>query len=70
MPKDFLEKELAVGDEVVFMQVNYRNLLKGTIVSLGAKKATIKHPRQNVGNTVSIQFYEQIIKIRGANDQL
>jgi hypothetical protein len=56
--KDFLGKELSVGDDVVFMQIGYRNFLTGTIHKLNKVKATISH-----GDKKTIQFYSQIIKI-------
>lgn len=63
MTKDYLGNELFVGDEVAFMQIHYRGLMKGTIKSLSPKKATIIHERTNLGSTKSIQFHDQIIKI-------
>ena len=63
MYKDFLGNELQVGDRVVFMQINYRNFLVGTIKKLSPKKATITHDKTNICSTQSIQFYDQIIKI-------
>ncbi len=41
MAKDFLGNELSVGDTVVFVQLGYRNLLKGKIKSLTARTAAI-----------------------------
>jgi len=61
--KDFLGNELKVGDEVVFMQVSYRTLMKGTIAKLNDKKAIIHHHPTNTYKTKSLQFYNQIIKI-------
>ena len=63
MAKDYLCNDLFVGDEVVFMQIRYRGLMKGIIKSLSTKKAVITHERTNVGATESIQFHDQIIKI-------
>jgi len=63
MAKDYLGRELFVGDEVVFMQIRYRGLMKGVIKSLSKLKATITHERTNVGSVESIQFQDQIIKI-------
>lgn len=63
MAKDYLGNGLFVGDEVVFMQIRYRVLMKGTIKALSPKKAAITHERTNVGATESIQFHDQIIKI-------
>lgn len=63
MKKDFLGNDLFVGDEVVFMQIRYRGLMKGRIKSLSNKKAIIEHEKTNVGSQESIQFHDQIIKI-------
>jgi hypothetical protein len=63
MAKDFLGRELEIGDEVVFMQIHYRGLMKGTIKKLSPKKATIEHEKTNLCSTESVQFHDQLIKI-------
>ena len=63
MAKDYLGNDLFVGDEVAFMQIRYRGLMKGVIKALSPKKATIVHERTNLGTTESIQFHDQIIKV-------
>jgi len=45
--RDYLGNELNVGDWVVFMQVGYRGLMKGTIAKMNDKKATIDHDPTN-----------------------
>ena len=65
MAKDFLENELEVGDEVVFMQKGYRVLMKGTIKRLTPKTALIVHKKANIGGTETRQEHSQIIKIKG-----
>jgi len=60
---DFLGKELNVGDDVVFVQLSYRNLLKGTIKKITPKTVIISHERTNVGGTETKQFHNQVIKI-------
>ena len=60
---DYLGNELNIGDEVVFMQIGYRGLMTGKIVSMAEKKARIKHQRTNTYRTESIQFYTQMVKI-------
>lgn len=59
---DFVGNELFEGDNVIFMQVNYRNFIKGKIIKLSPKKATIEY---NFDRRIekAIQFYDQIIKI-------
>ncbi len=63
MKKDFLGSELNIGDEVVFMQIHYRGLMKGKIKSLSNKKAVIEHEMTNLCSTESSQFHDQLIKI-------
>lgn len=62
--KDYLGNILNVGDKVVFMQIGYRGLMTGIIVKMSDKKATISHARTNTCKTVSIQFYDQMIKFK------
>ena len=62
--KDFLGKEINIGDTVVFMQIGYRGLMRGRIMSMAAKKAKIKHEKTNMGRTESIQFYAQMGSVR------
>lgn len=64
MKTDFLGNELNIGDEVVFMQIGYRGLMKGFIISMSNKKAIISHEKTNVCKTEAIQFFDQIIKIK------
>lgn len=62
-PVDFLGKTLNINDDVVFMRVGYRFFVKGKIVSLGKKKATIEVINSAGSAEKRIQFFEQIIKI-------
>lgn len=39
--KDYLGNELEVGDQVVFVRLNYRDLMKGTIIKLTPKMVRI-----------------------------
>lgn len=63
IPTDFFGKPLYIGDEVAFMQLGYRNFIKGKISKLTPQKATIEHERQNVGGPKTVQFFYQLIKI-------
>lgn len=61
---DFLGNNLTVGDEVVFMQLGYRNLKKGKIKSMTERGTLIiSHERFNVGGTETKQDCSQVIKI-------
>ncbi len=57
--KDFLGKELKVGDEVVCIELDYRNLIKCKIISLTPKMANV---RAEEGYEFK-QFHEQMIKV-------
>ena len=61
--KDYLGNILSVGDTVVFMQIGYRGLLTGEIISISNSKAKMKHEPTNTGKTQTMQFHDQIIKI-------
>lgn len=61
--KDKLRNPINVGDTVIFMQLNYRNLLVGTIKSISNKTLIIEHPMTNVCSTETKQFHDQVIKI-------
>jgi hypothetical protein len=63
MAKDFLGQELKVGDTVVFVQLGYRNLLKGKIERLTLKTAFLSHPMTNTCSTETKQFHNQLVKV-------
>ena len=59
---DYFGRVLCVGDEVVFMQIKHRNLIRGHIVKLSDKKATIEHYDDNEGK----KSLESFIRLYGA----
>jgi peroxiredoxin len=59
---DFLGKEINIGDNVVFVQLSYRNLLKGIITKITPKTLIISHGRTNVCSKETKQFHNQVIK--------
>jgi hypothetical protein len=59
--KDFLGQELKVGDEVVFMELGYRNLLRGKIVKINVKTLLIEHGESWRRETK--QTSEQVVRI-------
>ena len=61
MAKDYLGKDLAVGDYVAFMMIGYRDFVKGTIVKVNPQKVTIKPDGISTYNRV--QYHQQVIKI-------
>lgn len=63
MQVDFLGNELNIGDEVVFMRVEYRNLMRGVIKSMGTVKGTIEHTPDYRNRSTTMQFFNQMVKI-------
>jgi len=61
--KDFLGNLIGVGDEVVFVQLGYRNLVRGTITKITPKTLTISHDKTNVGGKQTKQFHDQVVRI-------
>lgn len=61
--KDFLGNELQVGDNVVFVQLGYRNLCKGVISKMTPKTIMITHTMTNTCSTETKQFPNQVVKI-------
>ena len=61
--RDFLGNEFEVGDQVVFMQLSYRNLVKGKVIKETSQMCTIQHEKLNVGGTTTRQFHNQVIKV-------
>lgn len=43
--KDFAGNELFVGSEIAFIEPGYRNLIKGTITAITAKRVKVKIER-------------------------
>lgn len=60
MPKDVIGHELTIGDKVHFMQKEYRHFIRGTILSFAELSCLIEHPKTNVGQTKTRQFYNQV----------
>lgn len=63
-PKDFLGNVIHLGDTVVFIQLKYRNLLKGTVVKITPKTVLIVHDKTNVCSTETKQFHNQVVVIK------
>ncbi len=60
---DFLGSQIDIGDNVVFMQVDYRKLLRGIVWKMAERTCIIRHKKTNTGSKETKQFYNQIIKI-------
>jgi hypothetical protein len=60
---DYLGNEIGIGTEVVFMQLGYRELMKGVIIKMSGKQSTMRHEETNTGRTISRQFNSQLIKV-------
>ena len=63
MPKDFLNNDIFVGDEVVFMELNYRNLMKGTVKRITPKMVVIEYNNYDNRKTESKQLFNQVVNI-------
>ena len=74
MKTDFLGNELNLGDEIVFADPSYRNLVKGNIYSMADQSCiivynkTINNSIINLPNRIEIkkfrQKYSQIVLIK------
>lgn len=62
MAKDYFGNVIEIGDTVAFMQIGYRNLIQGEVISISAKELRIKHKQTNVCSTESKQTHSQVIK--------
>ena len=60
--KDFLGHEIKVGDRVIFMRLQYRDLCVGTILKLTPKTVLIECKDNSNDKMTCRQFYSQIIK--------
>lgn len=68
MAKDYLGNEIRVGDEVVYIQLNYRDFKKGIITKITEKMCFIKQGKLNIGShTECRQYHNQVIKICTTN---
>ena len=63
MKTDFLGNELNIGDEVVFMQLSYRSLMRGKITRISDTKVKIEHERLGNGRTECMQLQKQVVKV-------
>lgn len=57
--KDFLGQKLEIGDDVVFMQINYRTLKMGKIIKFTPKMVEIDYD----GREQIKQLPTQVVKI-------
>lgn len=65
MAVDYMKNELQVGDEVIFMNINYRDFNKGIIKKISPKKVTIRYIKFDNYETTTMQYHDQVIKIEG-----
>ena len=61
--QDYFGNNLHIGDRVVFMQVGYRDFIRGTLISGGKVKGTIEPEDKDRYRARYIQFYKQMIKV-------
>jgi peroxiredoxin len=67
MAKDFLGNDINIGDTVVFIQLGYRNLLKGVVSHITPKTLIVSHDPTNVCSTQTKQFHNQVVVIKEDN---
>lgn len=70
--KDFLGNDLEVGDDVVSIELGYKNLYKTKIVKITSKTIFVEAPRkyQSYLREPVKRFSSQIIKIQGEEKTL
>jgi len=61
--RDYLGKEIHLGDKVVFVQLGYRNFWKGTISRITKCTVIIDHQKTNMCSTQTKQNHNQVIVI-------
>lgn len=64
--KDYIDQELSVGDHVIYVQLGYRNFVKGTITKITRCFVFLKQDGQNESwrkDTEIKQGHSQVIKI-------
>lgn len=64
--KDFLGNEIQIGDPIVFMELGYRNLVKGKIIKITEKGTVFIEYYRNQINKIDTckQDASQVIKIK------
>ena len=61
---DFLGRELCVGDEVVFMMVSYRELIRANVTKVTAHKVALEWRRGDSDRaTRTTQLHSQVVRI-------
>lgn len=65
--KDYLGKELNVGDEVVFVESGYRNFKRGIIIKITSHFCYINYGSRDVDNIKQGGY--QLIKIKKEDDR-
>lgn len=65
--KDFLGNELQVGDKVVCLERDYRNLIRATVVKLTPKMIFVEFTRKTYPDHMVTEevkcFSDQVVKI-------
>jgi hypothetical protein len=61
---DFLGYQICLGDDVVFIEQGYRNLMRGKIIAVNSKKATIQLENRYDTRKKTQRFYSDLLKVR------
>ena len=59
---DFLGVETYVGDEIIFVRLHHRKLVKGIIKRITPKMVIITHGITNTSGMETKQYHDQVIK--------
>ena len=62
MAKDYLKNEIGIGDEVIFCELNYRELTEGIVIKITPQKVRIKYTNTFGNEKECLQFHNQVIK--------
>lgn len=65
--KDFLNNDLEVGDEIVCIERDYKNLVKAKIIKITGKTISVEYIRRaypGIERTTQVKrFSDQVVKI-------
>lgn len=60
--KDFLGNQLNVGDKVVCIELNYKNLVRGEVTKITPQAMRVKWHR-GTREEITLRYSDQVVKI-------
>lgn len=60
--KDFLGNQLNIGDKVVCIELNYKNLVRGEVIKITPQAMRVKWHR-DTREGITLRYSDQVIKI-------